>query len=140
MNEIENGPIKVGRVNIDVEKALGLVLTSDVSVYIGEEALNDLASRHPENYLSILEEMAKILKTPDFVASDAKQTHLAYLRFYCRGSEFRKAFLFLTYEGTPAHWWVQRLSGNEKEDLSLFADGEGFVRPAKKNAGKSRLN
>jgi hypothetical protein len=74
MNEIENGPIKVGRVNIDVEKALGLVLTSDVSVYIGEEALNDLASRHPENYLSILEEIAKILKTPDFVASEELAT------------------------------------------------------------------
>lgn len=136
MKEKPNNPLKVGRVNIDVEKALDLQLTSDVSVYFGEEELNALASHFPDRYLAMVEEVGKILKCPDFVATDKEKKHLAYVRFYPQGAEFRKVFLFLEFSGTPAHWWVRRLSGSGKEDLAIFAKEKGFVRPLRKYGAK----
>jgi len=63
MKEDCNG-VKVWRANTAIRKAMGVKGT--VPIYVSEQDLNNLAAKHPEDYLSMLEGWMRFLTNQTF--------------------------------------------------------------------------
>lgn len=98
--------LKIGRITRNVEKALGLSLTSSVLVYADESFLDKLTRDHPERYLKIMEEVSSLLKKPDFVSFNEKKEEFVYLRVYCKEGNFKIGKLTISHVGKPKEWKV----------------------------------
>ena len=84
--------IKIGRIARKVEKALGEDMGKDVFLYVSNKRLDAWARKRPEAYLRDLEEVSRIVSSPDYVRHLRKdgQEELTFVREYVRGGLFRK--------------------------------------------------
>lgn len=96
---MDRDPVRIGRINIKVEKALGYDFGENIFCYISEEKLREFASRWPSGYLKKVEESAHIMKNPLYVGIDTKNKRLYYVKEYIvNNSAFKKACLILSFE------------------------------------------
>ena len=130
--ERPNESIKVGRIARSTERALGLSLTGEVAIYIGEKDLDDLAARMPNTYLKFLHEVTEILKNPDFVSFDAKNEQFAYTKFYFKDGCFSSLFLLVGRGKTPGKWYFKHCLKSGKTPLPKALEEGEFVRPVPK--------
>ena len=95
---MDKDPVRIGRINIKVEKALGYDFGENIFCYISEEKLREFASRWPSGYLKKVEESAHIMKNPLYVGIDTKNKRLYYIKEYLvNNSSFKKACLVLSF-------------------------------------------
>ena len=93
---MDKDPVRIGRINIKVEKALGYDFGENIFCYISEEKLREFASRWPSGYLKKVEESAHIMKNP--VGIDTKNKRLYFIKEYLvNNSSFKKACLVLSF-------------------------------------------
>jgi hypothetical protein len=74
----ENG-IKIGRISIKVEKALGISIAKNVEVAMPQEKIDGVAKAHPTDYLRMIDVAAQTIKKPDFVAMN-EACDIAFVR------------------------------------------------------------
>ena len=131
-----NEPIKVGRIARSTERALGLSLTGEVSIYISASELDAIARRMPNGYLRFLQEVTSILKNPDFVSFDGQKEEFAYMRFYFKNGSFSALYLYVGRGEEVGKWYFKRCLRCNKALLpNELADRE-FYRPIAKRSEK----
>jgi hypothetical protein len=95
---MDNEPVKLGRINHAIEKAVAEDLGPDVAVYVQIAELDCFAAQWPQAYLTRLNEAGKILKDPDYAAYSPKKKTLFLIKEYLKDGEFRKVVLELARE------------------------------------------
>ena len=128
--------IKVGRIARSTERALGLSLTGEVSIYITNAELDELARKKPNSYLRFLREITEILKNPDFVSFDQVHEEFVYQKQYFKAAAFQSLYLFVGRGEQPGKWYLKRYMSGEKSPLSKIFEGRLFVRPIAKKMEK----
>ena len=134
--ERQNENIKVGRIARSTERALGLALTGEVSIYMAEPDLNDLAKRMPHGYLRFLREVTEILKNPDFVSFNETKEEFIYQKQYFKAGAFQSVFLHVGRGETPGKWFYKKCVKGAKLPLSREMEGRFFLRPVAKKVEK----
>ena len=130
--ERQNEPIKIGRIARSTERALGLSLTGEVAIYIGEKELDDLAVKMPGSYLKFLHEVTEVLKNPDFVSFDTEKEAFTYEKFYFKDGLFSALFLVVGRGKTPGRWYFKHCFRGMKVPLPKNVEGQEFHRPVAK--------
>lgn len=122
-------PIKIGRIARPSERALGISLTGEVSIYMAPEDLDAIARKRPNDYLAFLEEISKIIHDPDYVAFEAEQEKLVYAKDFFKDDAFRMVFLSIKRSKSPGKWYFDALQMGPKNALGDSFQGLRFVRP-----------
>ena len=110
-------PLAIGRIGRKEEKALGISLTSSVLVYISEEDLNRMAYKRKDTYLSDLEEIKAIIKSPDYVLYKKDLDEFSFLKEYLRNHQFVKVQVKVAHLGTPKRWFLKSVGCPKMDDL-----------------------
>ncbi|MEG1727153.1 MAG: PBECR2 nuclease fold domain-containing protein [Acidaminococcaceae bacterium] len=63
--------IEVGGISIKVIKALGLTISANTPIYLGDSNIKHMKSRHPQDYAKYSAKITNILAQPDYVALNA---------------------------------------------------------------------
>ena len=132
----QNECFKVGRIARSTERALGLSLTGEVSIYIPGDDLDELAGRMPTGYLRFLREVTEILKNPDFVSFDEAREEFIYQKQYFKAGFFQAMFLFVGRGEEPGKWYFKKACKGSKVPLLKGMEGRSFHRPIAKKVEK----
>ena len=127
MKELE--PIRIGRIARATERALGLSLTGEVGIFMNAKDLDALASKRPNDYLKVLEEIGQIIHDPDFVSFDDKKESIRYVKFYFKEGAFSAVAVGIKKSGRPAKWRYENLLTVGKMALPFAEQGISLVRP-----------
>ena len=122
-------PLKIGRIARPTERALGISLTGEVAIYMDDKDLDALVAKRPESYLSFLEELAKIIHDPDFVAFDAEKEELTYHKVFYKDGAFQAMYLLIKRRKDPIRWYYHGLFKGMKSIVPDQFHGLTFVRP-----------
>jgi hypothetical protein len=76
----ESGDIKIARVRIAIEKAVEASFDGDPFVWLTEKKLDEMAGKHPSDYLRRIEYIARVINKPDYARFDPKTKTLALIR------------------------------------------------------------
>lgn len=101
--------IKLGRIGKAVEAKMGVSLANDVSIYLHEALANSFARDYPESYLSLIEEISRILHKPDAVGYDSKSDEIHYLSLFSQCGELFLLEVIVAHTGNPQKWFVRRV-------------------------------
>lgn len=115
---MEETSLKIGRVNRKIEKAVGHEFGKDVAVYLSNGALDELASKWPDVYLGRIEEMGRIISSPDYASYCAKRKTLFLIKEYLRNGEFRKVVMEIEDEGRLAMKMVYNLTESKAKEIA----------------------
>ncbi len=129
--ELNEFPLKIGRVTRAVEVALNLSLASDVHVYMRKEDVEALIAARPNGYLAMLSEVSEALKKPDFVSFDAKAKRFYYIRFYFQGVHLKAACILIRQLGEPRKWHYEKMSAISLAQLEELERAHPLARPSK---------
>ena len=124
---MENEPLRIGRVTRATERTLGISLTGSVMIYIENEMLDSLAERHPDTYLTHIQEIGAILKNPDFVAFAPEEERFIYARLYFKDGRFTMVYVTVKKTGRPSRWTYQGIASSPATAVTRF-EGMTFVR------------
>ena len=100
---MDQQPISFGRIKSRVETALGVSLPTNRALVAETDFLDALASRHPEEYLRILEHVVIAVEQPQYVGFSEATMSLTYYRLYYKEGFLVMGFTFL-YSGFPRRW------------------------------------
>jgi hypothetical protein len=120
---MDQEPVKLGRINRAVEKALKEDFGEEVWIYLLAEDLDKMASKWPSVYLSRISEASKIIKSPDYAAYLPKENTLYFIKEYLRDGHFQKVALAVKKEG---QWHLKELYALKEEESKRLAQ-EGFL-------------
>jgi hypothetical protein len=120
---MDQEPVKLGRINRAVEKALKEDFGEEVWIYLLAEDLDKMASKWPTIYLSRISEASKIIKTPDYAAYLEKEDTLYFIKEYLKDGHFQKVALSVKKEG---QWHLKELF-TLKDDESVRLAQEGIL-------------
>jgi hypothetical protein len=118
---MDKEPVKLGRINRAVEKALNEDFGEEVWIYLLAEDLDKMASKWPTIYLSRISEAAKIIKSPDYAGYVEKKQTLYFIKEYLKDGRFQKVALSLVKEG---QWHLKELFAlNEEKSEEIAREG-----------------
>lgn len=93
-------PVKIGRINTRIEKALNYDLGDNIFCYITEARLREFVAKWPKDYLKKIEEASNIIKNPLYAGIDEKNKVLYFIKDYLvKNQFFRKACLIMDFKG-----------------------------------------
>lgn len=79
---------RIGKIDKKVIKALGLTdIVEDTPIFIGEDNIEHIKLRHPEDYMKYSGQISNILENPTYVAMDAKKKSIEYIKKYILNNE-----------------------------------------------------
>lgn len=81
---------KVGTVTADVEKLLGLTVTGDRTIYLGQSNLLHMQTSHPADFAKYGTELLNILAFPDYVGQNPSDGSIEYVKEFQVDGEFVK--------------------------------------------------
>jgi hypothetical protein len=114
---MENESVKLGRINRYVEKAIEENFEGDVTIYMEEKDVDELARRAPDDYLRRLSEASRIIKNPDYVSYSKPRRTLFLIREYLNDGEFKKVVLEIVDEGKWKFHLMYALSALQAKEL-----------------------
>jgi len=85
---MEEVALKIGRINRKIEKAIAHEFGPDVAVYLSNATLDEMAAKWPTTYLGRVEEMGRIIATPDYASYCAGSKRLYLIKEYLRAGRF----------------------------------------------------
>lgn len=130
--------MKLSKITTEVEKAFGLCYASDVSIYMEDTFLDQLAASHPSNYLKILSETHLTLIQPDLVYYGEKQQFFLYLRAYPFAKQLGFLCVRVEHGKRKKKWYVTSIAGFSQEQYASLLEGGSFVRIGKKKSSRGR--
>lgn len=116
--------LKIGRINRRIEKTIGHDFGPDVAVYLSNASLDELAAKWPSTYLGRIEEMGRILISPDYASYSAERKTLFLIKEYLRNGHFCKVVMEIEEQDTLS---MKHLS-NLTEDVRLKIDRESLIK------------
>lgn len=134
--EMNEPPLKLGRITRKVEEVLELRLTSDVSIYMDAYEVNRLATHRPHDYLKVLESVGRLLRRPDFVLITPDQKKIVYARVYRKEDTFRTVYLGVQSRGKPEKWMLEYVEFDEPKRAKIDGEGILFRRVLRGKRGK----
>lgn len=91
-------PVKIGRINTRIEKAINFDLGDNIFCYITEEYLREFVRKWPKDYLKKVEEASNIIKDPHYVGIDTENKLLYFVKDYLvKNIFFRKACIVMDF-------------------------------------------
>ena len=100
--------LRLGRISKKVEEKMGIALASDVSIYLLEVTLNAYACEYPESYLTLVEEIANVIRKPDAFYFEQEKEELHYFRLYSQGNALFLLEAIVSHRGMPRKWILSR--------------------------------
>ena len=93
-------PVKIGRINAKIEKALEIDLKDNIFCYITESRLREFVNKWPKDYLKKVEEASNIIKEPLYAGIDEENKLLFLIKDYIVNRKcFKKACLIMDFKG-----------------------------------------
>jgi phage-Barnase-EndoU-ColicinE5/D-RelE like nuclease3 len=81
-------PEKVGVINQQVIQKLGLSITENTPIMLGETNIEHMKSEHPNDFKKYFKHLSNILSAPDYIAKHPKKTSIEYIKaFYDEDKE-----------------------------------------------------
>ena len=115
---MDKEPVKLGRINRAVEKAIGKDLGGDVWIYMTAKDVDEMAAKWPSIYLSRLSEASRIIKRPDYASYCASKKTLFLIKEYLKEGEFTKVALEIENEGQWHLKLIYALSALKAKELN----------------------
>jgi hypothetical protein len=75
-------PEKVGKLDEVVIKILNLSVKPNTPILIGEQNIQHMMDKHPEDFAKYGGKIADILENPDFIAKHPKKDSIEYIKVY----------------------------------------------------------
>lgn len=75
-------PEKVGEIDEVVIKILNLSIGPNAPIFVGEQNIQHMIDKHPEDFSKYGGKIAEILENPDFVAKHPKKDSIEYIKVY----------------------------------------------------------
>lgn len=89
-----------GSVSEQVEAILGLSITGDRNIYLGDSNLLHMQTSHPKDWEKYGAELFHILTAPDYVGQNPKDGSIEYVKEFLIDSEYVKVAVRLSGNGT----------------------------------------
>ena len=91
-------PVKIGRINTRIEKAIDYDFGDNIFCYITEDTLREFVAKWPKDYLRKVEEASNIIKDPHYVGIDEEGRLLYFIKDYLvKNRCFRKACIIMDF-------------------------------------------
>ena len=91
-------PVKIGRINTRIEKAIDYDFGDNIFCYITEDTLREFVAKWPKDYLRKVEEASNIIKDPHYVGIDEEGRLLYFIKDYLVKNQcFRKACIIMDF-------------------------------------------
>lgn len=90
---------KVGKVSARVIQLLGSSLQVDQPIYLGQNNIAHMQSRHPADYAQYGQYIPAILSAPDYVGENPKDGSIEYVKEFQINNEFVKVAVRLSGGG-----------------------------------------
>ena len=138
MRKINYQSLKVGKILPNVEQAFHTSFAYDVNIYYLEQDLNALASKHPNSYLKMVEEISRILENPDIVCYMRKDLVFTYFRLYIDKKGIKVLGVNVRLCGHPNKWVIGGAKWYDNASLIAMQEEGEFRRipPKKKKVSK----
>ena len=96
---MEEVTLKIGRINRRIEKAIGHEFDTDVAVYLSNATLDEMADKWPTTYLGRVEEMGRIVASPDYASYSSEGKRLYLIKEYLRAGRFCQVVMEIEEKG-----------------------------------------
>ncbi|MCL1821123.1 MAG: PBECR2 nuclease fold domain-containing protein [Oscillospiraceae bacterium] len=93
-------PGKVGKITETVINTLGLTVTPDTPIYIGESNINHMMKRHPNEYIKYGAYIHDIINAPDYVGIKPNDDSIEYVRNFPVDNDYVKVAVRVSGSGT----------------------------------------
>ena len=117
---------RVGALAQRVVELLALDMKAGREILLGESNIAHMMSRHPEDYLRYHEYIPRILEQPDYLALNAKDNSIEYVKEFMVDGAFVKVAVRVSAKGQLFARSIYRLNANrvrnfiEKGTLKKF--------------------
>ena len=78
----------IGYISKDVIKTLGLNISPDTPVFIGESNIEHIKNRHPYEFDKYYKDISIIINSPDFVGINPKDDSILFVKLYNVDGEY----------------------------------------------------
>lgn len=89
----------VGSISRNVIQTLHLLCEINSPIYLGKSNLEHMQKRHPEDFQRYGDKISLILASPDYVAVNAKDGSIEYVKEFCINNEFVKVAVRISNSG-----------------------------------------
>lgn len=72
----------IGYIDSRVIDLLGLELTPNTPIFIGEQNIEHMKDKHPDAFLKYGHKLSEILQKPDYVAKHPKKESIEYIKIF----------------------------------------------------------
>ena len=79
---------EVGRIKARVVELLGVGYVVDVPINIGEENIEKIKIKHPEDFERYGQDIEKIIASPDYIAKHPKDSSIQYVKVYRQDNDY----------------------------------------------------
>lgn len=74
---------EIGEITQSVIDLLGLGIPANTPIYIGEENIAHIKSRHPYEFEAFFPHLSEILSDPNYVGYNTKNGSIDYVKLFC---------------------------------------------------------
>lgn len=119
--------IKIGRIGRKVEKALGEDMGKDIFLYVSNKRLDAWARSRGDSYLRDLEEVSKIVSSPDYVryCYEGDKEELSFVREYIKDRVFKKCLASFVHLD---RWEISSFKVLKDEEARKMAINAPFIK------------
>lgn len=106
---------KIGTFPQAVITLLGLNLTAEMPIYIGESNIEHIKNRHPYEYDKYFCKIGEILSKPDYVGRNPSDDSVAFVKLYQLDGEYIRVVVRVTTKGIAYAKTLHLLSTSNAE-------------------------
>ena len=121
---MDDTSLKIGRVSRKIEKAVNHEFGEDVGVYLDNKTLDELANKWPDAYLGRIQEMGRIIASPDYASYCTARKVLFLIKEYLHDGQFRKVVMEIVDEGHLSMKLVYNLTDTKAKEI----DHDGSIK------------
>lgn len=107
----------VGMITPDVAAKVGLKLTGEVLVYLGESNIAHMKNKHPGEYAAYGQDISNIINHPDYVGRNTKDDSIEFVKEYVMNNEYVKVAVRVSVNGNYYARSLYRLNSNRVKNF-----------------------
>ena len=79
---------EIGKITQRVIDLLGLGISANTPIYIGEKNIEHIKSRHPYEFEAYYSQIEEIIAEPDYVGQNIRNGSIDYVKVYCTNGNY----------------------------------------------------
>lgn len=119
---------KIGCIKSNIIELLGLSISFDTPIFIGESNIKHMVNRHPYDFQKYSQYIAMILDSPDYAGINPKDHSIEYVKEFKINGEFVKVAVRVSTNGK---YFVRSLYALNSNRVKNFID-KGTLKPLTK--------